>query len=114
MSMHPYFRVFFAVLTIASASTAMADSGIKITSPADGDKVKASDPVHVIYEISPGPGGDHAHIYINDKEAGILRKLKSSYSLDPLPAGQHTICVKVVNRGHTPIGQESCVKVNVG
>lgn len=114
MSMHLFSRVCLAALIIASASTAIADSGVKITSPADGAKVKVSDPVNVIYEVSPAPGGEHAHIYLNGKEVGILRKLKSSYSLDPLPDGQHTICIKVVNRGHTPIGQEHCVKVTVG
>ena len=95
-------------------STALADDNVKITSPADGEKVKSSDPVNIIYDITPGPGGDHAHIYVNDKEAGILRKLKSSFSLDPLPSGVHTVCVKVVNRGHSPIGQESCIKVISG
>ena len=90
---------------------ALADANVKITAPVDGDKVKSSEPVNVIYDVTPNPGGDHAHIYVNDKEAGILRKLKSSFSLDPLPAGTHTLCVKVVNRGHSPIGQESCIKV---
>ena len=96
------------------AIPALADDNVKITSPTNGEKVKSSEPVNIIYDITPGPGGDHAHIYVNDKEAGILRKLKSSFSLDPLPAGTHSVCVKVVNRGHAPIGQESCIKVISG
>ena len=109
-----FIRTSCTLLTFGIAlgtANALADANVKITSPADGGKVKASEPVNVIYDITPGPGGDHAHIYVNDKEAGILRKLNSSFSLDPLPAGTHTVCVKVVNRGHAPIGQESCIKV---
>ena len=116
--MHGQFiRSSCALLTVGIAlwgSNALADANVKITSPADGGKVKSSEPVNVVYDITPGPGGDHAHIYVNDKEAGILRKLKSSFSLDPLPAGTHTLCVKVVNRGHSPIGQQSCIKVTAG
>jgi len=109
-----FIRNSCTLLTLGIAlwgTNALADDNVKITSPADGSKVKSSEPVNVIYDITPNPGGDHAHIYVNDKEAGILRKLKSSFSLDPLPAGDHTLCVKVVNRGHSPIGQENCVKI---
>lgn len=110
-------RLSNIILTLGIAfggAPVLADANVKITSPADGGKVKTNEPVNVIYDITPGPGGDHAHIYVNDKEAGILRKLKSSFSLDPLPPGTHTVCVKVVNRGHSPIGQESCIKVTSG
>jgi hypothetical protein len=27
--------------------------------------------------------------------------------------GPHTLCIKVVNKAHVPIGVEQCVKVNV-
>ena len=43
----------------------------------------------------------------------ILRQLKGSYALATLSPGQHDICVKVVDKGHTPIGVEQCVKVTV-
>lgn len=103
-----------ALLTLGVAlwgASALADANLKIISPTDGSKVKVSEPVNVIYSITPNAGGDHSHIYVNGKEAGILRKLKSSFSLDPLPAGTHTLCIKVVNKGHASIGQESCIKV---
>ncbi len=103
-----------ALLTLSVAlwgSNVLADANVKITSPADGSKIKTGDPVNVVYSITPNPGGDHSHIYVNGKEAGILRKLNSSFSLDPLPVGTHTLCVKVVNKGHASIGQESCITV---
>lgn len=114
--MHAQFiRNLCTLLTLGIAlwgANALANDNVNITSPADGSQVKSSEPVNVIYDVTPNPGGDHAHIYVNDKEAGILRKLKSSYSLDPLPSGTHTVCIKVVNRGHSPIGQENCVKIS--
>lgn len=109
-----YPRTVRVLLTLGVAlwgSSTLADANIKITSPADGSKVKVSEPVNVVYDITPKPGGDHSHIYVNGKEAGILRKLKSSFSLDPLPSGTHTLCIKVVNKGHAPIGQDHCIKV---
>ncbi len=113
--MHSKFiRATGALLAMSSAlwgPSALADANLKIISPADGSKVKVGEPVNVIYDITPNTGGDHSHIYVNGKEAGILRKLKSSFSLDPLPAGTHTLCIKVVNKGHASIGQESCIKV---
>lgn len=93
------------------ASVAMADPNVKIISPADGVTVGAGESLDVIYDIVPNPGGDHLHIYVNNKEAGILRKQKGKYTLDPLPAGTNTVCLKVVNKGHASIGQETCIKV---
>ncbi|MFZ5594802.1 MAG: Ig-like domain-containing protein [Pseudomonadota bacterium] len=97
-------------LTLWGSGT-LADSNLKIISPADGSTVRVSEPVNVVYDITPNAGGDHSHIYVDGKETGVLRKLKSSFSLDPLPTGTHTLCLKVVNKGHASIGQESCIKV---
>ncbi|MEQ6341537.1 MAG: hypothetical protein M3A44_07730 [Gammaproteobacteria bacterium] len=104
-------RATLALGVVLWGSSVLADANLKITSPADGGKVKVGEPVNVVYSITPNVGGDHSHIYVNGKEAGILRKLKSSFSLDPLPVGTHTLCIKVVNKGHASIGQESCIKV---
>ena len=67
----------------------------------------------VAYEVMPGPKGDHVHLYVDNKEAAILRQLKGSYTLASLASGPHDICIRVVNKGHTPIGVEKCVKVSV-
>lgn len=103
-----------ALLTLGVAlwgSSVLADPNLKMISPVDGSKLKAGAPVDVVYEIIPNAGGDHSHIYVNGKEAGVLRKLKSTFTLDPLPAGTHALCMKVVNKGHASIGQETCIKV---
>lgn len=87
------------------------DASVKITSPANGAKLDAMAQNKVSYEVVPGPKGDHVHLYVDNKEAAILRQLKGSYTLETLASGKHDICVKVVNKGHTPIGVEQCIKV---
>lgn len=86
-------------------------ANVKITSPADGAKLDAKAQSKVVYEVTPGPKGDHVHLYVDGNEAAILRQLKGSYELEALSSGQHDICVKVVDKGHTPIGVEQCVRV---
>jgi len=99
------------VFLVVMGVHAVADPNLKILSPADGAVFKEGESIPVKYEIKPNPGGDHSHIYINHKEAGILRRKKATFTLSPLPAGEHSICMKVVNKAHAPIGQETCIKV---
>lgn len=99
---------------IAFAKLSLADSpSVRITSPADGGSIDAMTQTQVVYEVIPGPKGDHVHLYVDDKEAAILRQLKGSYPLATLAPGRHDICIKVVDKGHTPIGVQQCIKVTV-
>ncbi len=98
-------------LTIPSA--ALGQGKVSITAPLDAATLDALDENRLVYEVDPGPRGDHIHVYINNRETGILRKLKGSYLLEALPAGKHVICVKVVNKAHVPVGIEQCVRVTV-
>lgn len=112
--MSKFVRTSCTLLALGMAlwgSSVLADANVKITSPTDGSKIKAGAPLNVVYAIIPNAGGDHSHIYVNGKEAGILRKLKSTFALDPLPPGTHALCIKVVNKGHASIGQDTCLKV---
>lgn len=96
------------------APAAMAAEGsVTIESPKDGAKLDAMSQNKLVYAVVPGPGGDHVHVYVDGKEAGILRQLKGSYTLETLAAGKHDICIKVVNKAHTPIGLQRCVAVSV-
>ena len=101
-----------AILSLAVwASSAIADPNVKFITPADGDVINAGESVVVKYSIKPNPGGDHSHIYVNNKETGVLRRRKGKTTIDPLPAGEHSLCLKVVNKGHASIGQGTCIKV---
>ncbi len=111
------FSLLFGITTIAFA----ADGSITITSPADGATIKAGTKTELVYEINPGPRGDHLHIYVGDKDgvikAGdmgdIVRSFKGSHTLPKLAGGEYTIIIKVVDRGHTPVGIEKTIKVTV-
>jgi len=88
-------------------------ASVTITSPSDGAKFKADEPIILSYEVVPGPRGDHVHVYVDGEEVAILRELEGNFVLDPLPRGRHELAIKVVNRGHVPIGVESTISVTV-
>lgn len=90
-----------------------ADASVAISSPANGAKFNPKTTVNVDYEVSMGEKGDHTHLYLDKNEAVTLRGLKGSHSLGALSPGQHEICIKVVNKAHTPIGAQQCIAVSV-
>jgi hypothetical protein len=99
-------------LTFGVPLALAADASVTISSPADNAKVSHTSKVDVSYEVAPGMSGDHVHLYVDEMEAVVLRKLKGVHTLDPLTTGKHTICIKIVNKGHTPIGTQACTHVN--
>lgn len=106
--------VLTATLLGLALNTAIAqEASVTLSAPADGARLQARDDNRVTYEIIPGPKGDHSHLYVDGKEVAVLRELKGSAPLKSLAPGQREICVKAVNRSHTPIGVEKCVKVTV-
>src|SRR5574340_993262 len=101
-------------LLLAFPTTSMGGQGkVMITAPAQGATLDAMDENKLVYEVDPGPRGDHVHVYIDGKEVGILRKLKGSYTLETLTSGKRDLCVKVVNKAHVPVGIEKCIQVTV-
>lgn len=94
-------------------SVLAADASIKISSPAEGATLSKTAPTKIDYEVIPGPKGDHAHLYVDGKQEDVLHKLKGNDTLEALAPGKHEICIKIVNRSHTPIGVQQCVKVSV-
>jgi hypothetical protein len=90
-----------------------ADSTIEITSPADGAKLDAMEQNRIEYSVTLGSGADHIHVYVDGKEAALLRQVKGSYTMETLTLGDHDVCIKLVNKNHTPIGVQRCIKVSV-
>lgn len=103
----------FAALALTAGATLAAEPSVKIISPADGAKLDAMAQTRLVYEVQPGQKGDHTHLYVDGKETAILRKLKGSQTLETMPPGSHDICIKVVNKAHTPVGVDKCIKVTV-
>ena len=98
---------------LAIPSASFGQGMVLITSPKDGATLDAMGEIRVAYEVNPGPRGDHAHLYVDNKEVAILRQLKGSYPLETPAAGKHSLCVKIVNKGHVPIGIGQCIQVAV-
>ena len=106
----------FGMLLVLAALplVAQADAGaVTIVSPADNAKLDALAENRISYDVTPGPRGDHTHLYIDGKEVAVLRQLKGSHTLSSLEPGAHELCIKVVNKNHTPIGIEKCIRVKV-
>ena len=106
--------IALAVSTLALCAAAQADdAAVAISSPADGSKVGLTG-IKLVYDVTPTPKAEHVHIYVDGEQASQQHQLKGSYTIDKLTAGKHTLCVRVVDKGHTPIGLEHCVQVNAG
>ena len=92
---------------------AQDEASVRIMSPEDGATLDVMEQNKVEYEVVQGPRGDHVHFYVDDEEVAILRQLAGSYTLESLTPGAHALCIKVVNKNHTPIGVEECIEVTL-
>lgn len=102
------------VFALGLANTALAaEPQVTISSPSEGATLDVMEQNQLAYSVTPGPRGDHVHVYVDDQEIDILRSLEGSYTLPTLEPGQRNICIKVVNKAHVPIGVENCVNVAV-
>ena len=101
-----------SILILGNAALA-EEASVTIRSPADGAKLDGMEPCAVECEAVPGPRGDHVHMYVDGEEVAVLRKLAGSYTLASLDQGQRELCIKILNKGHTPIGVEKCITVTV-
>ena len=103
----------FIFTSLAAPLALAAGAKIDIISPSDGARLDDMEQHKLVYEVTLGAGGDHAHLYVDGKETTLLRHTNSSITLDPMRRGMHEICAKMVNKNHTPIGVERCIKVTV-
>lgn len=103
--------LFAALFAIGLQQALAAEGSVRILQPAEGATLDAMEQNKLVYEVEPGPRGDHIHVYIDGKEVGILRERKGSYTLETLAPGRHELCIKVVNKAHTPVGIQKCVAV---
>lgn len=106
--------ILLLILTGFVTSLAMAADGkIDITSPADGAKLNSKAKNKMDYNVTLAGAGDHIHIYVDGEKVGLLREMKGSFTFESLAKGKREICIKIVDKGHTPIGTDRCVKVTV-
>ncbi len=106
-------RILLLAFLLLAPTAFAGETSVKIISPADGARLDAMAQNKLAYEVHPGQKGDHTHLYVDGTETAILRKLKGAVTLETLPPGDHDICIKVVNKAHTPVGVDKCIKVTV-
>ena len=101
-----------ATLLLAMPLAVHADqASITILSPKDGAVLDADESYSLEYEVVPGPGGDHFHVWVDGERGPGVHVLKGKYDLPKLTSGEHTITIKVVDKGHVPTGPEKTIKV---
>ena len=69
--------------------------------------------VKLEYEVQASAKVEHVHLFVDGDEVGMVHKLKGSFELGPLKAGERKVCVSPVNKNHTPIGAQACITVTV-
>lgn len=100
--------------TTARTMLKSAESGeeatVNISSPSDGAIIKAMARNKLKYKVN-GADASHARLYIDGKKSVFLRKRHGTQRVAKLPAGNHELCVKALNKDHAEVGKSSCVKV---
>lgn len=105
-------RLALLCAVVFSSALLAAENSIIINSPKPGATLDVMAENSIDYEVTRGHG-DHIHLYVDGKEEAVLRHLKGKYALPTLTPGDHNLCIKMVNKAHTPIGVEQCVNVTV-
>ncbi len=113
-----YLFLCFAAVTLSFANLAVAaDSGsITIISPKEGAVLQGGSGNKLEYNLHMSPNGSHLHIYVDDQDPIIGRKVSNcpcSIDLPALAPGKHVIVVKESTAGHSLTGVQSTVTVSV-
>ncbi len=90
-----------------------ADAAISISKPVGGIIFGPTSKIEISYEATPGPKGDHVHLYVDDQKPVVLHQLKGSHTIDTLAPGKHGICARIVDKNHAEIGTQDCVMFRV-
>lgn len=110
------------VSTFAAAQDAKAElasiaavegASIKILSPADGAHLKAGVEYPITYEVKTGKGGDHFHVYVDEKSGPSTYEAKGVDTIPGLTPGEHIISIRIVGKDHVPIGPKKSIRVIV-
>ena len=95
----------------AASIAAVAGASIKILSPVDGARLNAGEEYSLSYEVAPGKGGDHFHVWVDEKRGPGIHDNKGTYTLPKLTPGDHTIYIQIVDKGHVPTGPKKSIHV---
>ena len=97
----------------AAGANAADPARIEILSPKDHEHLEADETYQLEYQVDPGPGGDHFHVWVDDERGPGIHDRKGKYTLPKMTPGEHIITVKVVDKGHVPTGPQQSIHVHV-
>lgn len=92
-------------------ASVLAPAEVRITAPEDGATVPANSPVSIKYEARLSPRGDHLHISVDGGPPDVVKQLKGSHTIGPLPPGRHTVTVTEVTPEHVPTGHDATINI---
>jgi hypothetical protein len=90
---------------------AVPGASINIISPTDGAHLDAGEEYPLTYEVTPGKGGDHFHVWVDEKRGPGIHDNKGKYALPKLTPGEHVIYIAIVDKGHVPTGPKLSIRV---
>lgn len=107
------FAVPIAVWALISIPIAHGEetSIIKIVSPIDRAQINTEQEYPLTYEVALGPGGNHFHVWVDDKRGPGVLDLSGTYFLPGLSPGEHVITLRIVDRQHSPTGVEKSIRL---
>ena len=108
-----HFMFLASVLTIllSTRAGAVTPASINILTPADHSELDADESYPLNYEVVPGTGSDHFHVWVDKDRSKGIHETKGTYNLPKLSPGQHTITIKLVDKDHVPTGPEKSIQV---
>ncbi len=105
----------FAALLASASLTVLAESGsITILAPHEGASLASGAPSTLDYTVHLSPNGSHLHVYVDDQNPIVVRKVTDCPCSVPLPAltpGKHVLLIKEATAAHSPTGVQSSVTV---
>jgi len=110
-TIHVMLLVSALTLLLSTHAGAVTPASIRILSPADNSELDAGESYPLSYEVIPGTGSDHFHVWVDDKRGPGIHDTKGVYNLPKLSPGEHMITIKLVDKDHVPTGPEMSINV---
>lgn len=95
----------------AASIASVPGASIKILAPTDGAHLDAGEEYPLNYEVTPGKGGDHFHVWVDGKKGPGIHSTSGKYTLPKLTPGEHIINIRVVDKDHVATGPEKSIRV---
>src|SRR3989442_13895481 len=92
-----------AAFSLQAAVASAENARINIVSPADNERVERGEEYQLVYEVPPGLGGDHFHVWGDGQRGPGIHDSKGGNTLPKFsPVGEQDVTSTRVDKGHIP------------